>query len=199
MLSTHLRRRSLRVCSSLISDRTLSPLLRLASTSASAEFKNENIPYKIVQLVNSETNQLGDPTPLKDLLSAMDRNKQFIQLVSIKPVPVVKLHLKSEEAERRRTQRANKPKKKELKSIQMTWGIEPGDFSHKLGKARKELEKGNNIRLIIAGRGEGPRFSPQAKEEMMKRVVDLLKDVALQAEAPTKAGVTVVDFRSTVQ
>ncbi|EPQ59677.1 hypothetical protein GLOTRDRAFT_34401 [Gloeophyllum trabeum ATCC 11539] len=140
--------------------------------------KNENIPHRTVRLVDPETSKLRPPAPLEEILASFSRKTHFLQLVSERPEPIVKL-INKEEARRKRVQqrKAQLQNKMEEKEIQMTWGIASADLEHKLRKVRQELEKGNRVDLVYAPKKGQPLPSPAAREQRVKETLDLLADI----------------------
>ncbi|KAH9950168.1 hypothetical protein B0H21DRAFT_660479, partial [Amylocystis lapponica] len=173
--------------------------------------RNEEIQYRIVRLVNPETSVLEPPAPLQAILArlaaknaaappdpdapddAAARKKRkkkkkegyYVELVVAEPEPIVKLvsshdvyAKQQQQREKKREQRA-----RDEKELQLTWGVALADLEHKLGKARTELEKGNRVSLVYAGRKGQTRLSPQEMEARAKEVVDSLADAGAEWKA----------------
>src|SRR5882762_2012019 len=142
--------------------------------------RNTDIPHSIVQLVNDE-GRLDPPTPLSHLLASIDPKKTFIELVTDDPKPIVKIKSKQEQYKK---QKEWQKRQKEVaanntqKEIQMTWGVDENDLGHKLGKVRKELEKGCRIELVFAPKVNQPVPSPGVIETRLKLTTEKIAEFA---------------------
>jgi translation initiation factor IF-3 len=141
--------------------------------------RNDEIDYRVVQMVDPDTGRLKEPTELRDILASINRKTHFVELVSEEPNPIVKIKDKKEEyswmkEKRARLKLANSIQQKE---VQMTWGVASGDLAHKLKKVRRELEKGNRVDLVYAPKKDQALPSPLKIEERLRETVDLLADV----------------------
>ncbi|KAG5639146.1 hypothetical protein H0H81_006405 [Sphagnurus paluster] len=143
--------------------------------------RDEEIEHRMVQLVDPETGRLMDPMPLSTLLASLDRRKQFVELVSLKPAPLVKIFSKAEvtqrehEAESKARAAARRVAQKE---IQMTWSAAPGDLEHKLGKVRQELEVGARVDLVFTRKKNQAPLKMDEMKERAQEVVDSLADIS---------------------
>ena len=148
----------------------------------SNHLRDHDIAHRIVQLVN-EDGRLGPQTPLSHILASIDSKTHFVELVSGDPTPIVKIQSKKEHYEK---QKAFQRRQKEVattrvrKEIQMTWGIEPGDLAHKLGKARKEFDKGNRVDLAFAPKVKQKPPHPDVMIARLDEVLDTLSDIATE-------------------
>lgn len=158
---------------------------------------------RVAQLVDPTTNALSPtPTRITDILEAMDHKVSFLELVSTKP-PIVKyinkldqLHKKQAAKERKRiSARVNV-----LKEIQVTWGVEAGDWAHKMGKVRTELLKGRKVDIAFAPKS-GKK--PPTREDMMAKlngVVEEMKDIGEEWQPmDIKKAVAVIHLRGLPQ
>jgi len=142
--------------------------------------RNRDIPHSTVQVVREEGG-LGPPTPLSDVLQSIDSKLQYVQLVSEDPQPLVKILNKLEQYNKLK---GWQKRQKEVaasnvrKEIQMTWGVESGDFTHKVSKARKELERGNRVELVFAPKANQPIPNQATMEARINQTVEDLADFA---------------------
>ncbi|KAG8851999.1 hypothetical protein FRB96_009015 [Tulasnella sp. 330] len=162
---------------------------------------NENIPFETVQCRQADTS-LGPPTSLTTLLSRIDKAKEICILLSRKP-PVVTIMSKQEALEKRKADKeklkAQKAAQAESKVIQMTWGVEAGDLTHKVAKMKRELEKGNHVELILAKKKKVPVPPPAEREERVTEIVTLLQDVAREISRTRTPFITTVSLRPVKQ
>jgi len=142
--------------------------------------RNRHIPHQIVQVVREEGG-LGPPTPLDDVIASTTLKTHYIQLVSEDPTPLVKILSKSEqhnklkEWQKRQKEAAASNVRKE---IQMTWGVESGDFAHKLSRVKKELEKGTRVELVFAPKANQRVPSPPMMEARVNQTLENLAGFA---------------------
>lgn len=161
---------------------TLPLLDRLAHRRAT----NEDIKYPYVQVVNID-GRLNPPRPLSTVLSSIDRNEEFVQLVT-DDQPIVKILNKKEAYDKAKALKKAKKDNERLqgdKEIQMTWGVAAGDLEHKINKVRKELEKKNRVSLIFAPKKRQPVPSPQEQDERVNKVLEMLKDIGKESRPRT--------------
>lgn len=141
--------------------------------------RNDEINFRVVQIVDPETERLKEPTELKYILASIDLKTHFVELVSEKPNPVVKIKNKKEVYNRQKERRIMMKEipTMQQKEVQMTWGVGSGDLAHKLNKVRQELEKGNKVDLVFAPKKNQALPSPLEIEERLRETVSLLADV----------------------
>lgn len=157
-----------------------------SSTSASKKtnLRDENIPHDIVTPVDPKTNALMQPILLRNLLASIDRSAYFYEMVSEVPTPLVKLvskkHAFDRIKEQKRQARDRNAKRPDVKEVQISWSVEPGDIAHKLGKAKKELEKGNMVNLVIAKKKGVAPPTPAVRGSKVEEFLALLQDVGQQ-------------------
>jgi len=142
--------------------------------------RNRDIPHHTVQVVREEGG-LGPPTPLSDVLQSIDSKSQYVQLVSEDPQPLVKILNKLEQYNKlKEWQKRQKgvAASNVRKEIQMTWGVESSDFTHKVNKARKELERGSRVELVFAPKANQPVPSRAMMEARINQTMENLADIA---------------------
>jgi translation initiation factor IF-3 len=111
-----------------------------------------------VQLVKDGV--LQPPAPLSTLLSSIDRTQFSIEQVAppdesaSRHAVVIVVDRKQDYAKEKERKSKSKANSKnpaiENPEIQLTWSITPHDLGHKLGPAKKSLEKGGKATLIIS-------------------------------------------------
>ncbi|CCM03973.1 uncharacterized protein FIBRA_06129 [Fibroporia radiculosa] len=143
--------------------------------------RNNDIPFRVVRLVDPETARLSEPQPLANIIAGLEQKREWVELVATDPDPIVKIiksnilynRLKAIQDKKRQ----NKPR--EEKEVQVTWGVSENDLEHKLKKAQEELERGNRVNLVFATRKDQPSLSP---EEMAARVQESARFLAETGE-----------------
>lgn len=159
---------------------------------------NERIPYEDVRLASPEG--LGPYTPITTILATLNRKYQFLELVSEKPDPIVRIK-DAKQAYRRERERALKATKTgELKEVSISWSAAEGDLERKLKKAREELEKGHHVELHFARKQGQPVPTPKEMNEQIQRCVDALVEVSREPEGERhfRQNIVSVTLRSTV-
>lgn len=162
---------------------------------------NENIPFQTVQCRQPNTTSLGPPTPLATVLSQM--NKSDVCVLLSRTPPIVTIMPKEEALEKRKAdrawQKAQKAAQAESKVIQMTWGVESRDLTHKVAKMRRELEKGNHVELIVAKKKNVPVPPPAEREARVTEIVARLQEVAKETSRTRSPFITTVSLRPVKQ
>jgi translation initiation factor IF-3 len=150
--------------------------------------RNDEIPFRLVHLVDPETQKLQPLTSLRGLLNSLDLKANYVELVAETPAPVVKVVSHKEEYERMRQQKLEakaRGKPAETKELQMTWGVAPGDLAHKLKKARQELEKGNRVDIVYAPKKGQTVPGVEEMQARMDAAAEQLQDVGKERQART--------------
>ncbi|KAH6896463.1 hypothetical protein BKA70DRAFT_1316531 [Coprinopsis sp. MPI-PUGE-AT-0042] len=132
--------------------------------------------------------QTGSLRSLDEIIESVDPNEFAVELVSEDP-PVVKL-VNLEKARLETLMARQKSKKgagqRDLhKEVQLTWSMAEADETHKLLKARQELEKGNRVDLVYSpkkGTKPPPKLEIQFK---IKEIMQKFEDVAKEAKPAT--------------
>ena len=116
-----------------------------------------------------------------------------LDLVEITPnatPPVCKImdygKFKYEESIRAKQQRKSQ-KNAQVKEIKFHPGTDIGDINHKLRQIREFLAAGNKVRLSLQFRGR-ENAHKELGEDMIARVLDMLKDECVVEQAPKTLG-----------
>jgi len=166
--------------------------VRYASDKPREQLRDEGIRAPLIRLVDPTTNQLAGPYKPADILSKIDRREYVLQQVAagaantdqgswtLDQLPVCKLISKREEYQRqregkRRAQANADSKPAPPKDLQLTWSVSEHDLTHKLAKARKELERGHKVRVVVISKKGTRRALPGSDEEA--RRIDLIKQL----------------------
>jgi translation initiation factor IF-3 len=179
------------------------PAFRAVQSSATTKEKekdkkpqrDEKIKYNFVRVADPVTKRLTEPLRLLKLLSTLDRKKQFVELVSVEKdsIPIVKViatkavfdKAKQLKAKARETAMSNRHKE-----IQLTWGSTSKDMTHKLERAREELEKGLKVDLVFAPKKGQILPRPAERQVQIQEIVDMMVDAAKEWK-PRDEGKTV--------
>lgn len=141
---------------------------------------NDRIRISPVRLIGADGEQVG-VVPLTRAKEAADSSS--LDLVEVAPdarPPVVKLmnygKYRYEQQKRAREARKNQ-QQTELKEVQLRPRTEIHDFKTKLRRARKFLEKGNMVKLVMRFRG-GELRRPEAGVETLDRMIEATDDLS---------------------
>lgn len=78
-------------------------------------------------------------------------------------------------------------KQQEMKAIKFRVKIEEHDYQTKVNHIKRFLKNGNKVRVVIMFRGR-ERTHPELGKELLERVSEQLKEIAIIDMAPTLAG-----------
>lgn len=142
---------------------------------------DDEIKHRYVKLRHRETGKLSELMSLQTIIDSLpDRKKEFVELATEDPEPIVKIVNKKERYEKRKLAKKKAvavSKKNSHKEVQLTWGSAEGDFTHKIGRAREELEKGSKVDLVFSHKkGQDPRTAEEMLEQL-QGTVQMLVDV----------------------
>ncbi|KAF9457995.1 hypothetical protein BDZ94DRAFT_1271719 [Collybia nuda] len=154
--------------------------------------RDKNIPYRIVQLVDPITGKLSEPLPLMTIIESLpDKKLEYVELVSEDPAPIVKIINKKDAFEKRKLakKKASAVAKKNVqKEVQLTWGAAEGDYAHKVGRVREELEKGHRIDLVFSHKKGQDLPTPEEMQQQVQTTVEMLADVGKEWKPPEYRG-----------
>lgn len=187
---------------------------RLASSSApqkrvsrSAQLKDEDIPHRLITLVDPESSSLLAPASLSDILIALDRTRFSILLVDPSHDPPICRILDKKAAYTKAQEKKEKDRVAAVtaaasptptlvglnaggppKEVHLTWGVTAHDLSHKLAKAKELLGKGHRVTVIVNNKKDASPIAARAKAEVVKGVQDALAGVAKLRKPPGNKG-----------
>jgi len=154
-------------------------LRAMSSSTTGKRLIDDNIPFRLVRLADSESGSLNPLAPLKSILNSIDRKTHHVELVADMPDPIVKIvdtkqaREKYKEAKKRAQAAARAQVRKE---IQLTWAVAEGDLAHKLEKVRRELVGGKKVDLIFASRKGQAAPTKQVKNARLEDILETLAD-----------------------
>jgi len=159
-----------------------STTIRWYETDVRRRVLNEYINHPVVRLVNPTTKSLEPPRPLEDVLSSIDKTKDNLELVAVKPEAIVRI-ISKKDTRRRHEQdkaeaRARRKSQGSKKQIQMSWAVESRDLMRKLDKGQKEIARGNMVNVILAKKKDVPLPSRGERMRKMDEIGAMMADVA---------------------
>ncbi|CAG7854255.1 SubName: Full=Uncharacterized protein {ECO:0000313/EMBL:CCA67503.1} [Serendipita indica DSM 11827] len=141
---------------------------------------NGDIPYKMVTVVQSDGKLSSQPIKLADLLREIDQSSHFVELVSSRDKPIVKIQSKKETLDKQKALKEKRAATKVvIKEVHISWVISPGDLDHKLAQARQYFDKGYRVWLVFSPkRGQLP--PPQAEcDAFVAKVHQMIEENAV--------------------
>ena len=174
-------------------------VVRLASTKPApkAELRDEGIRAPLVRLVDPAIGQLNCPYTPRDIVAKIDRKEFYLLQVAagapaapqktewtLDELPICRLVSKREEYQKQRDAKKAKSTQGPPKDVQLTWNVSSNDLAHKLSKARRELERGTKVRVLIVSKKGTRRVLPGSEEEERRTqlVHDLQEELCRAAE-----------------
>ena len=141
---------------------------------------DDDIPFGLVRLVDSESGSLRPLAPLRTILESIDRKTYHVELLTESPDPIVKIVNTKEARDKYKDlkKRARAAARAQVrKEIQVTWGVAAGDLAHKLEKVRQELVGGKKVDLIFASKKGQVVPTKQEMDTRLKGHLETLADV----------------------
>ena len=151
---------------------------------------NDRIRSRQVRLIGSDGQQQGIVDTKDALARARTENLDLVLVGANSNPPVAKLmdygkyryEMKQQAKEARK-----RSKQQEMKAIKFRVKIEEHDYQTKVNHIKRFLKNGNKVRVVIMFRGR-ERTHPELGKELLERVSEQLKEVAIVDMAPTLAG-----------
>ncbi len=145
---------------------------------------------KEVRVIDAEGNQLGIIPTSEALQRADESGLQLVEVNSKASPPVCKImdygKFKYETAKRERETKKNK-KTQELKEVKYRPKTAGHDFEFKTKHARRFIEEGHKVRLLVQFRGR-EMIHPETGKAVLDRVCKELADVATIQTMPRMEG-----------
>jgi translation initiation factor IF-3 len=170
---------------------TLLTQITLEVVAVAKEHKiNEQIRVRQVRLIDAEGKQVG-VVDTRDALRQAQQSNLDLVMVSPNTVPPVcrildygRFRFEQQQQEKEARKRA---RMQEIKSIKLRVKIGQGDFETKLNHVKRFLKDGHKVKVTIMFRGR-ERTHPELGENLLKRVAEDLKDIAIVESAPNMMG-----------
>lgn len=143
---------------------------------------DENIKNKTVRVIDADG--VGHPIQLSTILANINRKTTLVELVSDtkEQGTLVKIVDKLERARRLREAKlkAKAARKPTAKEMQLTWATDGHDLEHKLGKARKDLQRGARVDIVLTAKSGQKEYSHKEKMQKLQSIADTLQDVSTE-------------------
>ena len=165
-------------------------VLPIAANNSKDTLTNEAINFPQVRVIGPEGEQLGIMSSNQALQMAYDKGLDLCLMTAQANPPVCKIMDFGKfrfEREKREKEAKKKQQTVELKEIQLSPRIDTHDFETKAKQARKFLEAGNKVRVVMRFRGR--EMSHMAiGQEIMERFRASCSEVGSVDKAPVLDG-----------
>ena len=159
---------------------------------------NEQIRDKEVRLIGEDGEQLGIMSAKDAFKLARDAELDLVKIAPTAKPPVCKIidYGKYKYEMLRKEKEAKKKQKSiEVKEIRLSPNIDDNDPNTKVNNARKLLEKGNKVKVILRFRGREMAHMTQTKY-ILDDFAEKLGDIAVVDKPAKVEGRTIVIFLS---
>ena len=141
---------------------------------------NEQIRISPVRLIDTDGEQLGIVSLEEARKRAEEAELDLVEVAAQARPPVVKImdwgRHRYEQQKKEREARKNQ-QTIEVKEVQLRPRTDDHDFEVKLKRARKFLEEGNVVRIVLRYRGRELR-RPEVGVETLERMIEATQDLA---------------------
>lgn len=148
---------------------------------------NEQIRISPVRLIGSDGEQVGIVSLEKARELAAESELDLVEVADQARPPVVKImdwgRYRYEQQKKAKEARKNQ-QTQETKEVQLRPRTDDHDFNTKLKRARRFLEEGNAVRVVLRFRGRELR-RPEVGVETLERMLEATSDIA-QVEQMSK-------------
>jgi len=151
---------------------------------------NERIRYPKVRVIDTDGAQLGIMSPREAQRVAEEKELDLV-LVSDKADPPVCRIMDYGKYKFEQEKKAREARKKQhtadVKEVKMRYKIEDHDYQVRVSQAERFLKSGDKVKATVTFRGREIQHVDLA-EELLKRMLDDLKDLAEVQQAPKREG-----------
>lgn len=141
---------------------------------------NENIRISPIRLIDADGNQVGVVSLDKAQQMASESGLDMVEVAPQARPPVVRLmdygRYRYKQQKREKEARKN-AQNVDLKEVQIRPQTEDHDFQVKLKRARRFLEEGNVVKVVVRFKGRELR-RPEVGVAAMDRMLEAMKDIA---------------------
>lgn len=141
---------------------------------------NEQIRISPVRLIDTDGEQLGIVSLEEARNRAAEAELDLVEVAAQARPPVVKImdwgRYRYEQQKKEREARKNQ-QIVEVKEVQLRPRTDDHDFDVKLKRARRFLEEGNVVRIVLRFRGRELR-RPEIGVETLERMIEATRDIA---------------------
>ena len=157
---------------------------------------NEEIRFQSVRLVDQDGTMIGVVPTDEAQQQAYDAGLDLVLVSSSPKNPVCKIMDYGKftfEQDKRKREARKRQKTVNLKEVQLKLTTEEHDFDVKVRNARRFLEDGDRVRVVIRFRGREMAHTDQGFD-VMEDFFEAVSDLAVMDRAPLKEGRNMVIF-----
>ncbi|MBR5347658.1 MAG: translation initiation factor IF-3 [Lachnospiraceae bacterium] len=150
-------------------------------------FINEQIRDKEVRVVAEDGSQLGIMSAKEAMKLAKEAELDLVKIAPMAKPPVCKIIDYGKyryELARKEKEARKKQKVIEIKEIQIRPNIDTNDLDRKVNDAKKFLEKGNKVKMVMRFRGREMAYMEKSKK-LLDQCAEELSEIAV-IEKPAK-------------
>ena len=165
-------------------------LWRYTAISAKEMVINEDIRASELRVIDAAGEPVGIMSTDAALQMAYDRGLDLVLMAPQATPPVARMMDYGKyrfECEKKEKEAKKKQQTVELKEIQLSYRIDTHDFETKARHARRFLESGNKVRVVMRFRGREMCHMPMGKE-VMARFCETVADVGVTDKPPVLDG-----------
>ena len=162
----------------------------IAANNSKETLTNEDINFPQVRVIGSDGEQLGIMSSDQALKMAYDKGLDLCLMTAQANPPVCKIMDFGKfrfEREKREKEAKKKQQVVELKEIQLSPRIDTHDFETKAKHARKFLESGNKVRVVMRFRGREMSHMAIGRE-IIDKFADICSEVGTVDKKPAVDG-----------
>jgi len=151
-----------------------------------------DIRYPEVRVIGTNGEQLGIMSSRDAQLMARDAGVDLVEISAGANPPVVKIidwgkYQYQKMKEESKVRKKAREKQSELKTMKVGLKIGDNDLNIKIRKIREFLEDGDRVKIIVIFRGREMAHT-ELGQDLMKRIIDTLSDVAVVDQQPQMSG-----------
>ena len=165
-------------------------LWRYTAISAKEMVINEDIRASELRVIDAAGEPVGIMSTDAALQMAYDRGLDLVLMAPQATPPVARMMDYGKyrfECEKKEKEAKKKQQTVELKEIQLSYRIDTHDFETKARHARRFLESGNKVRVVMRFRGREMSHMPMGKD-VMARFCETVADIGVTDKPPVLDG-----------
>lgn len=149
---------------------------------------NERIRIREVRLIDAEGNQVGIVPTIDAQRMAREAGLDLVEVAPDSRPPVCKiLNYGKYKYEQKKKQHTSKGHHAKIKEVRLRPGTDEHDYQVKLKRARKFLEQGDKVQLVLMFRGR-QMVHKEIGRQLMERLVRDVQDLAKVERADRMEG-----------
>ncbi len=148
---------------------------------------NRHIRFPQIRVIDPEGTVLGPMTPEEGRAVAREHGMDLVEVAPEARPPVCRV-MDYGKFKYERSKQQTKTKQPELKTVQLRPKTDDHDLSTKLSRARRFLERGDKVRLVMRMRGRERGYPERWVRMLREHFSEHLADIAEIAGRPAQQG-----------